>query len=755
MLDPLALLQRSDKWFLAGGKGALYAPPFPQHLLSPGFWDECFFADIRLEHLFTVLFLDRRGRGCRAETRYLGGTPAGHVLEHRVGDSLLRETRAVLECQAWVSRFELLSGPEVDLVVWSMPGIRPQEQGAPHQTVSEALIEENGVAYLWETKWPVELAPDRSATESESAEGSSSYGDPLRLGVMVGADGSRLGAHISVAEKHDPSPIYETSMLPELYHAGELSNGARFDPDYAGWLHLYQAYRLESGTPLQVAAAVGLSESQTKDRLASALIRNGVEESEQRWREYLGSVPHFVCENRYLQAAYWNRWAGIRLNTVDEPELPMSRGPRPENPELTSSFGPFVTEGIGFFRNFITYSSQAMLREVSWMRSPDLAIGILDNLARAQQKGGHIPGHNYSCRPPRDFYHADFGTGMLQMSRLHLGSVTADHVQMLKAYAEYYDSRRDYRGTGMIEIYDQNETGQEYMTRYQVASETADQWDQFRLGGVDACVIHNAVCNALSTLDEESGHFYGGLSAFPMAALVTASYDPEARFFCDVLPDGRKSPARPATGFYPFMAPGFPMLLERPGPSALLEVLDRWLLNEQEFWLASGFPATAQSDSGFHADPTWRGHRMNCPWNGRSWPMVNSHLVDGLANAARWLDPELRFRAGEALMKAVMLMFHDGDPSRPNSYEHYNPVSGEAAIYRGYDDYMHSWIVDLVLRHVVGVQLDDEDGGHRVTQGLVLDPLPTDADFECTGIPFRGQSLSVARRGEQLSWELG
>ena len=27
-------------------------------------------------------------------------------------------------------------------------------------------------------------------------------------------------------------------------------------------------------------------------------------------------------------------------------------------------------------------------------------------------------------------------------------------------------------------------------------------------------------------------------------------------------------------------------------------------------------------------------------------------------------------------MKAVRLMFHDGDPARPNSFEHYDPETG-------------------------------------------------------------------------------
>ena len=112
--------------------------------------------------------------------------------------------------------------------------------------------------------------------------------------------------------------------------------------------------------------------------------------------------------------------------------------------------------------------------------------------------------------------------------------------------------------------------------------------------------------------------------------------------------------------------------------------LARWLANPDEFWLPAGFPATARSDATFRAEGEWRERRTNCPWNGRSWPMANSHLVDGLARLARATgDPELRRLAGEALMKAVRLMFHDGDPARPNSFEHYDPDDGRCRALSG------------------------------------------------------------------------
>ena len=47
-------------------------------------------------------------------------------------------------------------------------------------------------------------------------------------------------------------------------------------------------------------------------------------------------------------------------------------------------------------------------------------------------------------------------------------------------------------------------------------------------------------------------------------------------------------------------------------------------------------------DPYFDAEADWKGKRTNCPWNGRVWPMTNSHVADALAHAARTLACELR-----------------------------------------------------------------------------------------------------------------
>ena len=62
------------------------------------------------------------------------------------------------------------------------------------------------------------------------------------------------------------------------------------------------------------------------------------------------------------------------------------------------------------------------------------------------------------------------------------------------------------------------------------------------------------------------------------------------------------------------------------------------------------------------------------------------------------------------------MMFFDGDPARPNCFEHYHPYSGLPSLYRGVDDYMHSWVNDLIIRYVCGVRPE----GDRI----VVDPFP-------------------------------
>lgn len=702
-MDVLERLTRKDKWALGGGRGAVCAPPFPKWLQTPGFWDECFLADLRFPRLFTILFM-RDGRPVRTHGRILDWNPARLRVLHE-GDGLtIEEERCVTASNAFVSRLTLVQGPPVDAFLWSLLDLRDGVWGAPFTTVGAADLTDEATVVRWDTAWPAEVAPDRTGVEAENVDGGAAMLPPVSAWLAFGADAPRRSHTVNLAQRHDDSPLYELSVLPQKLRNGRLLGDFKLRvgvPPIEGLLHLVGQYRVEARVTF--ACGTGLSREAAFDSLQEARSEDAILLSETSWRDHFRSVPRFDCEDPFLTNAYWNRWFGLRLNTVDLKDYRFQGH--------AEDAGPFVTEGIGFFRNFVSYSAQAHLRELAWMKDPRLAIGILDNLAEVQCVDGSFPGHSYSARPSRDFYHADFGTPLAQLFALHPEAIDRRHLAALRRYADYlvrYRTRsKDPSRASLYDVFDQNETGQEYMSRY-----PDDAWGHFRIAGVDATVYAERTFSALAGFRFVQSP-YGAFADGARRGLQEWAWNREAAFFCDVTAEGR-SGARPAIGLYPLLVPG----LEEVSRQAI----ERWLGNEEEFWLPAGFPATARSDPSFSAEGEWRGRRTNCPWNGRSWPMANAHLVDGLARVARVTgDPALRRRSFDALMKCVRLMFHDGDPDRPNSYEHYDPFTGRPSLYRGYDDYMHSWVVDLILRHVCGIQPGTQK----------RDPLSPELRYEC------------------------
>lgn len=91
----------------------------------------------------------------------------------------------------------------------------------------------------------------------------------------------------------------------------------------------------------------------------------------------------------------------------------------------------------------------------------------------------------------------------------------------------------------------------------------------------------------------------------------------------------------------------------------------------------------------------------------------------------------------EFIQKFIKTLFLDGDLNYPTSYEYYNPINGSAPIFRGVDDYMHSWIVDLIIKYVAGIRVADKE--------LVVDPFPFNlSSFAIDKVKARGHFLKVA-----------
>ena len=165
-------------------------------------------------------------------------------------------------------------------------------------------------------------------------------------------------------------------------------------------------------------------------------------------------------------------------------------------------------------------------------------------------------------------------------------------------------------------------------------------------------------------------------------------------------------------------------------------------MDPAEFWTPFPIPVTAVNDPFFSAYGEWKGQRQSQPWNGRVWPAVNSSVLQALASAAV-LAPALREETALLLHRFVRMMFHAGDLGKPNACEHYNPLTGQASVYRALDDVQRSWVADHIVSYVMGIR--PHDGG------VTIDPFPCGLDrAEITGVRARGRTIDVRIDGEHM-----
>src|SRR5574341_286521 len=222
-------------------------------------------------------------------------------------------------------------------------------------------------------------------------------------------------------------------------------------------------------------------------------------------------------------------------------------------------------------------------------------------------------------------------------------------------------------------------------------------------------------------------------------AILGDMWDGAVGMFSDVDPaTGRRTGVKAAVCFYPYLTD---LTGERHAPG-----LGRHLFDPREFWTPFPVPSSSVDDPLFDPDARWKGTRHNCPWNGRVWPMTNSHVADALARVVRAHRPEWAPRLGVLLRRFARMMTFGGRADRPNCFEHYHPYTGRPSVYRGIHDYEHSWVNDLIVSHVMGVL------PHGPT-GVTVHPLRVGIErATLAGLPVAGggHSLRIALDGPRF-----
>jgi hypothetical protein len=717
-LDPLALLERDDKWFVGGARALLYAPPFPLFEETPGCWDAAHYLHFPLEPLYTFTLLDERQREIPLRFVSRRWRPDRLELHWHAAGLEVTETRVMQEDDTLVSRVAVreLNGRARDLhvVLWSAQPVG-DNAGVHHGAAGTATAHLSGALEGYGRSAHA-LGVTRTVTGSRAQR--------LALSVALALEGARsYSANLSEPTANHPrwrlTPFTETLEphgLPNQEHLTGLT------PTGLLYLALEQRVHVEPhGTAhLNLAASVATTLERALEQAArGASARDPVGAAERAWREFYALAPRFTCDDPYLERAYHYRLYGLRLNAI--------------NPHEGNYPHRAVCEGIGYFRLPVAYSMPAQIKELRWLRDPAYAEGIVQTALAAQTESGTFPAHLYLhwCSDT-EIYHADWGAAFEGLHRVHPQGARLEAMHTgLERYAQFLLRERD-DGNGLTQIVNQWETGQEYMSRYFAADETADLWQAMRarLSGVDSSVYAYRIFQTLERFAhvlERDPAPWQTAAARTRSALLERSWDAARAAFYDLAPDGTRTNTLHAVSFYPYMTDLT--------TTEHLHGLGAHLLNPDEFWTPYPVPSSAVNDPYFSATPEWKGKRHNCPWNGRVWPMTNAHIADVLLHASS-LEPALREPAAEFVQRFVHMMFEDGDPARPNAYEHYHPYTGHASTYRGIDDYMHSHLLDVIVRSVAGIDPD----GERVR----VNPLPMGVAFAFGPVRVRGHELEVS-----------
>ena len=722
--DILSSLQRTDKWYLAGGNRLMYAPPFAPFRDIPGFWDEAHYYNYPFKPLYSWTLLTKDG----AEVELVLSSSVWRP-DHLTRTFVPRDTAhkiTITECSSLLPLDVIISEISIrnrssrrsaySLAAWTV-----RESNPVHGvSFAKALVEEH-------------IFSCEQMIDPEHRPG-------IRFGFSFTLAGRGVRHQMRMSEGSPQVPQWSVTPFADsggIPASSEAASSPIDDPAGSLFVGLQSDVRLGPRTTrtLRLGCAVAPSPVEARSNL-SLLVRkrDPLSLSTVAWNDHFRDVPTLETSDPYIDRAYAYRWYGLRLNTIISGE---------QNYEY-----PFTCEGIGYFRAPISYSAPCHMLENRWMGDPELARGSLLTFIHHQREDGGFRGYiDVGSYREEMFYHANWGKALLAVEAIHPSDAfLRTAYEGLKKYAAYFDRERDDEVSGLYDIDNHYETGQEYMRRYTVVNPSADRdhWGEiFRLKGVDVTVYIYELKRALAVAADRLGlpqeaDLWNLEADKTRAAVRERMWDPKDQMFYDIDPrTGRRTRVKAATCFYPYFTD---IVTEQH-----LAGFKKHLFSPKEFWSPWPVPSTSMDDPSFSAEPLWKGKRMNCPWNGRVWPMTNSHIMEALASCAlRSNDRTLEKRAGQFLGKFLRMMFHDQDLQRPNCFEHYNPLNGSPSAYRGVDDYMHSWVNDLILKYVMGIQ----PGLHSVS----IRPLRMGLkNASVSGVRIRGRELSVQISGNLFS----
>lgn len=697
------------KFALGGGGFCSYAPTHPRYQTSPGFADEVLLFNARLPSLFAIALVENRVPLTLSLVEHAPDHGA-MVLTYTDGKGLtLTERRFVSADDRFVSQlsFALEGKTERDLTIvqWTTTDL----EGEPASLEGEIFRVKRQLPCEGAPPVPVEIV--WSNPDSKGARCLQAYASE------PGSD----------RPDFEETPWFEMGEFPVPRAKRVMQKPSPILPGARVYLGIFRPIHLKPG---QKAEHRFEAHVMFKGRGLNYRPRKPDPKDENGWQGFFDKAPKFVCENKALERIVKHRLEALHLLRIPGGLMHLS--------------SPSVCEGNGKYHVPVAFSAPAIMRDARWLNEPTLARGIIKVFFENLRQSGMVPGRVYmNAVEGNDFFHADWGGGFAALDAVHPDRATKRAVIMgMQRYVKFLANNRDPEGSGMTDICNHFESGQEFSRRYTVIDEKADKAEgfaeQFRLKGIDVSTFRYRLVKHLAEVADElqekamANRFIAEVETVH-DAMKKRMWDEKAGLFMDVDPETRRrTGVKAAVGFYP-------LATDIPTPQMVEAMLDT-LTDKNEFWTKHPVPSLAASDPYFNADGFWKGTRRGAPWNGRVWPMINSHILEGLCRHAERGNKRAQKVTKDLFDKTVTMLSGELEHlESPRTFEHYSPTTGLPCRHRGVDWYMHSFTLDNVFRIACGFTVRNGE----IQLDPVIDDMP---DFKLTNLVVANKRFAIERR---------
>lgn len=706
-------MNQTDNFALSGGGYCIYAPLSPRFQLTPGFADPVHIFSAELPRMYVLSVLED-GIPMRLTCAGIKFDKGMAVVSYTTTRQVkLVERRFVTTDDRFVVHLELQNTSKnernVTVVMWTTTD--PEGEAVSLEGDSFRVRRSLGPA-------------DAPAVPVEIVWSSPSSKGARCMQPFFGEDGSDR-------PDYEETPWYDMRALPTPRAKRPMEKPSPILSTARVYCGLFREVKLKGNSKQEHRFEANVI---FKGKGINFRPRRPDPKDESTFDAFMDSVPKFQSEWKELERVVHQRFEMLRLLRMPHGAGKMS--------------SPAIAEGPGPYHQPIAFSAPALIREARWLKDPTLARGVIKVFFENIKQNGQVPGRlHMTDLPVTDFYHADWGGAFEALDNSHNDKATKRAVLMaMQRYVKWLANNRDPEGSGLTDIVNHFESGQELSRRYTVIDDKADRAEefseQFRLKGIDASIFRYRLVKYLIKVADEmqekamANRFIAEEEVI-REVIKKRLWDDKAGIYMDLDPKSRRrTGVKAAVGFYP-------LATDIPTPGQVEKML-ALLGDRKEFWAKYPVPSLAMTDPWFDANGHWKGTRRGAVWNGRVWPVVNSHVMEGLTYVAERGNKKGQRLLGELMKRTIAMLSGEIEGQEvASSFEHYHPETGLPSRFRCIGMHGGSFILDNVFRVACGL---------AVRYGEIQDdPVMADMpDFKLQGMPLGNKLFNIERKGGKL-----